>query len=373
MNEGSELITHYETMIFMKRRGFIKTAGLGFMSMALNSNAYSIVQNITRPSLRVPLGLDAHSLRSTRWDALRSIEFAGSKKLDSILFNTFRSFNSLEEPYLKTMKEALSSAGLRIFIGAGSISKRSAHFRANFGTPEVQISEGIRVAKAIGANVLTCRIGNITDRYTEGGIEAHMEDVVKVMRSMRQQLLDADVKIAFENHGDLRTDELISIIDGTGTDICGAMLDPGNSVWQMEDPMQQLETVGTRVLCTSVRDYMVWESEEGATFQWTALGQGMMDFEIYLKNMTKYCPGVPLHIETISNSPRPIPFLTNEFWEGYRNLRAEELVPFMKLIRKGHPIGAAMPPPGMDVREFEIQSQMEELEISIQYLRDNYL
>jgi 3-oxoisoapionate decarboxylase len=352
----------------MKRRRFIKAAGLSVMAMSVN-NTFSMVNNLSLSSSRVPLGLDTHSLRATRWDALRLIEYAGSKQFDSILFNTFRGFSSLEETYLKSIKHAVSSAGLRIFIGVGSISEKSSHFRPNFGSPQDQIKEGIRVAKSIGANVLTCRIGNIADRYTEGGIEAHMEDVVKIMRGMRQQLLDAGIKLAFENHGDLRTDELISIIDATGTDICGAMLDPGNSVWQMEDPMQQLEMVGARVLCTSVRDYMVWESEEGATFQWTALGKGLMDIKLYITNMAKFCPGVPLHIETISNSPRPIAFLTQEFWDGYKNLKAQDLVPFMKLIRKGHPIGVDLPPAGMDVREFDIQSQMEELETSIKYLR----
>lgn len=41
-----------------------------------------------------------------------------------------------------------------------------------------------------------------------------------------------------------------------------SMLDPGNSVWVMEDPLQQVQTLGKHVVCTSVRDYMVWESEE---------------------------------------------------------------------------------------------------------------
>ncbi len=356
----------------MKRRDFVKTAGMGLMALSVN-NTFSITNSLISSSSRVPLGLDTHSLRATRWDAMRFIEYAVSNQFDSILFNTFTRFASLEDAFLKNMKDALSSAGLRIYIGVGSISERSAHFRPNFGTPEDQIKEGIRVCNAIGANVLTCRIGNIADRYTEGGIEAHMEDVVKVMTGMRQQLLEGEVKLAFENHGGLRTDELISIIDETGTDICGAMLDPGNSVGMMEDPMHQLEMVGSRVLCTSVRDSMVWESEEGATFQWTAIGQGLMDFDLYTKNMAKYCPGVPLHIETISNSPRPIPFLTQEFWEGFKNVKAKDLVPFMKLLRKGHPIEAAVPPAGMDVREFEIQSQFEELEASIKYLRENYL
>jgi 3-oxoisoapionate decarboxylase len=356
----------------MDRRKFLRNTGVGVMALSMN-NAFGMLKNVSPHSSRIPLGLDTHSLRATRLDTLRFIDFAGEKRFDSILFNTFRNFPSLDDAFLKKVNEALSSADLQIFIGVGSISERSAHFRPNYGSPEDQIREGIRVGKAIGANVLTCRIGNIADRYTEGGIEAQMEIVVKVMKGMRQQLLDAGIKLAFENHGDLRTDELISIIDETGTDICGAMLDPGNSVWQMEDPMQQLEMVGSRVLCTSVRDFMVWESEEGATFQWTALGQGLMDFEMYIKNMAKYCPGVPLHIETISNSPRPIPFLTQDFWDGYKNLKAKDLIPFMKLIRKGHPIEAAVPPNGMDVREFEIQSQLEELEASIKYLRENHI
>jgi 3-oxoisoapionate decarboxylase len=355
----------------MKRRTFLRNTGVGLMALSMN-NAYGILNNASLQSSRVPLGLDTHSLRATRWDTLRFIEFAGEKRFDSILFNTFRNFPSLDDAFLKKVKDALSSTDLRIFIGVGSISEGSAHFRANWGTPEEQIKEGIRVAKAIGANVLTCRIGNIADRYTEGGIEAHMEVVVKVMRGMRQQLLDAGIKLAFENHGDLRTDELISIIDGTGTDICGAMLDPGNSVGQMENPMQQLERVGSRVLCTSVRDSVVWETEEGANFQWTTIGKGLMDFDLYIKNMAKYCPGVPLHIETISGAPRPIPFLTQEFWEGYKNLKAKDLVPFMKMLREGQPIDALVPPPGMDVREFEIQSQMEELEASVKYLRANH-
>jgi 3-oxoisoapionate decarboxylase len=355
----------------MNRRKFLRNTGVGFMALSVNS-AFGLMNNFSLQSSKVPLGLDTHSLRATRWDTLRFVEYAGENRFDSILFNTFRNFTSLDDAFLKKVKDTLSSADLRIFIGVGSISERSAHFRANWGTPEEQIKEGIRVASAIGANVLTCRIGNIADRYTEGGIEAHMEDVIKVMSGMRQQLLDAGIKLAFENHGDLRSDELISIIDQTGTDICGAMLDPGNSVWQMEDPMHQLEMVGSRVLCTSVRDSMIWGSDEGAILQWTALGQGLMDFEQYTKNMAKYCPGVPLHIETISNSPRPIPFLTQEFWKGYQNLKAEELVPFMKLLRKGHPIEAAVPPAGMEMREFEIKSQIEQLELSVEYLRKNH-
>ena len=355
----------------MNRRHFLKHAGVGLLALPMN-NAFGIMNNTFTLSPTVPLGLDAHSLRGARWNPLQHIEYAGEKRLDSVLFNTIRSFPSLEEPYLREVKEALAKHDLKIFFGIGSISKNAGAFRENFGTAEEQIGEGIRVAEFLGNNVITCRIGSMADRYTEGGIEAHMEEIIRVMRNMRGQLLDAGIKLAVENHNDLRTDELITIIDETGTDICGAMLDPGNGVWQMENPMQQLEEIGPKVLCTSVRDYKVWASEEGATFQWMALGKGMMDFEGYTRNMAALCPGVPLHIETISNEHRPIPFLTEAFWEGYKNLKAKDLLPFMLMLREGRPGELIEPPPGMDAREFQVQFQFEEFDSSVAYLRENY-
>jgi hypothetical protein len=85
--------------------------------------------------------------------------------------------------------------------------------------------------------------------------------------------------------------------------------------------------------------------------------------------MATLCPGVPLFVESISNSPRPIPFLTADFWKGYPNLRAEDIADFLALLRRGHPIEIVKAPPGMDVKTFEKQHQRAEFEKSIAYLR----
>ena len=149
------------------------------------------------------------------------------------------------------------------------------------------------------------------------------------------------------------------------------MLDPGNSVWAMENPMHQIEKLGKHVLCTSVRDYRIWESENGATFQWTALGEGTMDFQHYAKRMSELCPGVPLHIETVSNRQNEIPFLQEKFWEGYPNLKAADLLDFYQMIRKGKPIGILSPPEGVDTNTFAQNIQKKELQKSIDFLRQN--
>jgi len=192
------------------------------------------------------------------------------------------------------------------------------------------------------------------------------------MKSLRSEALDAGIKFAFENHaGDLRSKELLALIHQAGTDICGALFDPANAVWAMEDPMEALKTLGSTIVCTSVRDVTVWDTDEGVTFQGMAIGEGMLDYKLYGQTIAKLCPGVPLHVETISNSARPIPFLKADFWKGFPNLLAAEIIGFLNMARKGNPLEIARPPQGKSQKEFDIELQKSELLKSFDYLRRN--
>jgi sugar phosphate isomerase/epimerase len=300
------------------------------------------------------------------------IDYAIRHRLDVVQLNSFRPLESRDDAYLKHLREKASDNDIRIYLGAGSISDRSTRFRDTYGTGRDLLSEGIRVAVALGSPIVVCRIGTIDDRYTEGGIKPHIEAVIKTMKSLRGEALDAGVKFAFENHaGDLRTEELLPLIEETGTDICGAMLDFGNAIWAMEDPINAIERLGPHILCTSARGVMLWETDDGAIMQWTAAGEGLMDFPLYVKRMAALCPDVPLAVESISNSPRPIPFLTDEFWTGFPDLPASGITDFLKLLRKGHPLQFLKPPEGVDQKTFDIQHQQSELKASLDYLRKN--
>ena len=84
-------------------------------------------------------------------------------------------------------------------------------------------------------------------------------------------------------------DELLALINETGTDICGALYDPANALWAMEDPMQALQVLGSDIICTSVRDVAIWETDEGAVFQGTAIGEGIMDYPLFSETYGKTC------------------------------------------------------------------------------------
>jgi len=350
----------------LHRRDFLRMAVRSTLGLA----GAGVLHAQSTGTMQVPLGLDAHSLRGMRWKAPQLIDYAAEQKLDAVLLNSLNYFESLDTTHLKRLKETANSHGMRIYVGAGGISENSVTFSNKFGSAEALLAEGIRVAQAVGSPVVNVRIGNMDDRYTEGGIEARIQEAVKVLKTLRSRAQDAGIQFGFENHaGDLRSEELLGLIERVGTDVCGVMLDPGNALWAMEDPMKQIERLGSHVVCTSVRDYMVWESEEGAIFQWTAIGDGLMDVPAFTRYMAALCPGVPLFVESISNSSRPIPFLTADFWKGHPNLRAADLVDFLKLCRRGRPIEIVKPAPGMDAKTFERQHQHSEFEQSIVYLR----
>lgn len=350
----------------LRRRDFVKAVAIGASAVACGVAR----GQEAAASNRVALGLDAHSLRGMRWQARQVIEYAGQQQLDAVLLNTLKPFESLEPEHLRTLKEHAAARGLRIYIGVGSVAEGSTTFSKEHGSAEALLALGVRVATAVGSPIVNCRIGAFPDRATPGGIEARMAELVRVLKALRSRAQDAGVKFAVENHaGDLRSEEVLEIIEAAGTDVVGVMLDPGNAVWAMEDPMQQLELLGRHVLCTSVRDWMVWQTPEGATFQWTAIGEGLMDVPRFVSRMAQLCPAAPLNLEIISNSPRPIPFLQRDHWKVYPQLRAAGIADFLALCRRGRALKVEAAPAGINAREFDQQHQRAELERSIAAIR----
>lgn len=321
-------------------------------------------------SPKVMLGLDGHSMRGMKWTAMPLIQYAASQKLGAVLLNGFHYFESLDDAHLKQVKAFADSKGVQIRVGAGGVSKGASSFKPTYGTPEEAMITGIRVAKALGSPTVNCRIGAIADRYTPGGIRARIAEAVATLKAIGSRAQDAGLKFAFENHaGDTRSEEVLELIEAVGTDFCGVMLDPGNALWAMEDPMEQLAKLGRHVLCTSVRDYTVWVSDDGAMFQWTAIGDGLMDVPAYLKRFEELCPGVPFFVETISNEARPIPFLTEEFLAGFPDLKVTDITSFLKLCRRGRPPEILKAPAGSPQITFDQQLQKAEFEKSIAALR----
>ena len=324
-----------------------------------------------RGAVNPRLGLDNFAVRAMGWRAKALVDYAASLAVDSLFITDLDAFESFDAAHLASLADYARERQVAIQVGTWSICPTSKAFKPNWGSAPEHLALAIRVAEGVGSPVVRVVLGTWEDRLTDGGIERHIEETVKVCRANRSRAADANVKIAIENHaGDLHSTELVRLIEVAGADYVGANLDMGNALWTLEDPLDSLETLGRYALTTSMRDSAVWTSENGARVAWTAMGDGHIDLKTYFARFRELCPGVPVHIETISGFNREFAYLRPEFWKAWPDMPARSLARFEALARKGKPVPPWEPPAGQDRRAAEQAHQKGELERSLIYCRN---
>jgi sugar phosphate isomerase/epimerase len=318
----------------------------------------------------IKLGFDNFAIRDFGWKAPQLLDYAASLKLDTLFISDLDAYESLEDQHLREIKVKADKLGVAIYTGSWSICPTSTRFRNTWGTAEEHLLTGIHVSKTLGSPVFRVVLGAMEDRKTPGGIKARIADTVKVLKACEQQAKDAGVKIAVENHaGDMHSWELQELVEAAGKDFVGVNIDAGNATWTLEDPVDVLKRLGPYTLCSSLRDSMIWESPDGAIIQWTAMGEGVVDWKTYVALWRELCPTVPFQIETISGFAKAFPYKQDSFWENYEK-RADALGNFDALAKKGRALEPFKAPPGVDRKVAQREYQKAELERSLTYCRE---
>ena len=154
----------------------------------------------------------------------------------------------LEDDYLKEVRDLARQADIELQVGTSSICPTSKSYnQQKWGDAADHARLLIRTAKRLGSPVARCYLGSRRDREGDGGINRHIDVMVKILKSVKSEAEDAQLKIAVENHaGDMQAWELVELIKEAGPSYVGATMDPGNAVWTMEDPMINLEILELR-------------------------------------------------------------------------------------------------------------------------------
>lgn len=317
------------------RRTFLKAVAATGAGLAL-AQTVPASQEAPKPASKTRLGFDNFSVRAMKWNAGQLIDYAASLKLDSLFLTDLDVYESFEENYLRDVKKKADDNGLVIYAGSWSICPTSKFFKNKWGTAEEHLALGIRVAKTLQSPVFRCILGMGEDRATPGGIEARMADTIKVCRSAKSQALDAGVKIAIENHaGDMQAWEIANLCEEAGKEYVGVTFDTGNSTWTMEDPMESLEILAPYVAASALRDSMIWTTPQGAAIQWTAIGEGVIDYKAFVPRFIELCPNVPVNVEIISGFTRDMPYFRKDYWKVWPKARAKDFAKFDALTRLG--------------------------------------
>ncbi len=351
----------------MTRRDFtcsLAAAGIGLTAgKTLDAAAPKV-------SKRLTLGIDNFAVRAMGWKAAELIDYSARLKVDSLFITDLYAFTSFDDAYLKQLRQRAADKGVQLFLGSWSICPTSERFKDQWGTAEEHLALGVRMSKTLGSPVFRVILGGGQDRLTKGGIQARIDDTVKVLKKSRSRCMDAGVKIAVENHaGDMHSLELVQLIEEAGKEFVGANMDSGNAVWTLEDPIENLKNLGPYTLTTSLRDTAVWESKNGVTAQWTAMGEGMVDWKKYFALFAKLCPQAPVNIETISGFNRELAFKTDGYWKAWPEGKPKGFDKFLAWAKPGKPRDGHQRPAGVERQKADQEYQRGELERSIKYCK----
>ncbi len=343
--------------------GFAISAGLATAAVGGVMPSRFATADQDASKARIPLGFDNFSIRANKWNADQLIDFAIQQNLDAILLSDLDVYENHDEKYLNRLKLKAADAGLQIHAGTGSICPTAKRWNDKWGTAEQHLALGIRIANQLGSPVFRCYLGGQDERKTPGGLQKHIETTVDVLKQVKSQAVDANVKIAVENHaGDMQAWELVGLIEAAGKDFVGATIDSGNATWTLEHPQVNLETLGPYAVSSGIRDSTVWQDETGCKVAWNAIGEGQVDWKQYAATYAKLCPGVPFQLEIISGFDKSFPYKNKEFWEMYPDAKARDFERFLELARQGKavPRGEANDP----------KYQMDQLMNSIRFCKN---
>jgi len=315
----------------------------------------------------VRFGVDLFSLRSQGWTAFQYLDYCARHQAKVVHFSEIRFLGSLDPEHLRKVRAHAESLGITLEIGMRSICPTSKRFDPAQGTAEEQLLRVVEAARIAGSPLVRAFLGSLEDRTGPLPIEGHIENTVKVLRKVRTRVEDSGVRIAIENHaGDMQARELKMLIEEAGKDFVGACLDSGNPVWALEDPLLTLETLAPYVLTSHVRDSAVWREGDRIAVRWTRMGEGNIGIREYTRRFQELLPGKAYSMEIIVTGPRYFPLFDPQFWAGYRNVRAEEFLRFLRLAERGQPNPGPAPAP----KELAAQREREDLEASIRYTRE---
>jgi len=225
------------------------------------------------------LGLDSYSYHlafgahpdvspQKKMDLFQFIDKVAELKLDGFQIDPMH-LSSRDEKYLHEISSYAIEKKLFLEYGA-------------MGVESEYLKNELEICSKLGSPVLRTFVG--FNRYDKKVIiEEEIERTVQNLEKVKQHAETLDIKIAIENHGDLNSDELISVVKKVNSPLVGICLDLGNSMLTFEDPLIAAEKMAPYTFTMHFKDYAVAMTNYGFKVKGVALGEGNIDLVFALQ------------------------------------------------------------------------------------------
>ncbi len=278
------------------------------MKLGLDTYSYRYAAGLWEyaPREHAPMGLD-HFLQKAAELNLDGLQLADARHLDS-----------LEYGYVSELRRKVEASGLYLELGTA-------------GTNPDHLQSMVRAAHVLGSPVVRTFVGK--PRPTSA---RHMEEIVSAAAAEVRQVVPVceryGVALAIENHQDLTTEELLSLLEQIDSQWVGVCFDTGNPVAVLEDPLESAEALAPLVKTVHLKDYQVAAGADGFSLFGCALGDGVVDLRRILEVLRREAADVSLNIETYVGR-HPMPVLGEAYLRQFPETPALALGRTLRLVR----------------------------------------
>ncbi len=174
------------------------------------------------------------------------------------------------------------------------------------GTDPQKLFPYIKAAEKADAKILRTFVGGscLDSKKTAGERTALAKRQLKKSVKLAEA---AGVKIAVENHGDIFMENLVDLME-IDSDNLGVCYDSGNFAFTGENPLEAVEVLGDRIICTHLKDVCEKQRYPEATpfetvnepVHFCALGEGRLPIVKILEAILGKKPGMNITLEICS-------------------------------------------------------------------------
>ncbi len=208
----------------------------------------------------------------------------------SVLYGNSKKFQ--EPEYRRRIRKLLEEKEME-FVPSGAVDWVATGDEAE--QDRAAFSEELEVARALGARVIdTTHTGvSCNNHFTKDPpIERQIEIMIENFKRLSEIAEDYGIVIALENHLDYRCSEIAQVIEGVDSPWLQAMLDTGNSVGVIEDPVDAARSVAPYTVMVHIKDFRIQAMSVDAVPKifLVPLGRGQIDLETIMEILQEQAP-----------------------------------------------------------------------------------
>ena len=130
--------------------------------------------------------MNSYCLRAMKWRDSQILEYAAGLKLDGVFLQDSTDPQIASLAHWKEVGEQAKQLNLHIETGIGAVLPKSPE---SMDESRSELLLGIARAKAVGSPLVRCLHAGDRAHLPAGSIEQHRETMVKLLRSVRSQVL----------------------------------------------------------------------------------------------------------------------------------------------------------------------------------------